>query len=221
MGMEDIMKALMQSAGQSQGQAAPQQPAGGDLLSGLLGGLMGGGQQAMPQQGGDLLSGVLGGLMGGGTQGGNSGDMMLGALEQVIGGQPGQGQQLGLSQMASGNMGMMGGMGMNDPMMGMLQPVVSQVAAKANIPPQIATVVASVALHYLLSSHPSTSPKAPMDLGSVMQELQSGGLSANTMQKSGMVNDVMQATGLNKQGAQNGLEAVFNLLAGHVQGTGR
>ncbi len=214
MGMEDLMKALMQSAGQ--GQSAPQ-PAGGDLLSGVLGGLMGGGQQAMPQQGGgaDLLSGVLGGLMGGGASGGNSGDMMLGALEHIIGGQPGQGQQLGLSQMASGNMG---GMGMNDPMTSVLQPVISQVAAKANIPPQIAMVVASVAMHYLLSSHPSTSPKAPMDLGSVMQELQSGGLSANTMHQSGMVNDVMQATGLNKQGAQSSLDAVFQMLAGHVQG---
>ncbi len=218
MGMENLMKALMQSAAQSQGQA-PQQPVGGDLLSGVLGGLMGGGQQTMPQQGGgDLLSGVLGGLMGGGQQGGNQGDQMLGALEQIIGGQPGQGQQLGLSQMASGNMGMMGGMGMNDPMMGMLQPVVSQVAAKANIPPQIAMVVASVAMHYLLSSHPSTSVKAPMDLGSVMQELQSGGLSANTMHQSGMVNDVMQATGLNKQGAQSSLDTLFKTLAGHLQG---
>ena len=221
MGMENLMKALMQSAMQSPGQNAPQQSAGGDLLSGVLGGLMGGGQQAMPQQGGgaDLLSGALGALMGGGApQGGNSGDAMLGSLEQIIGGQPGQGQQLGMSQMASGNMGMMGGTGMSDPVMGMLQPVVSQVAAKANIPPQIAMVVASVALHYLLSSHPSTSVKAPMDLGSVMQELQSGGLSANTMHQSGMVNDVMQATGLNKQGAQSSLETVFQMLAGHVQG---
>ena len=218
MSMEDVMKALMQSAAQSQGQAAPQQSAGGGMLSGLLGSLMGGGGQAMPQQGGDLLSGVLGGLMGGATQGGNSGDQMLGALEGIIGGQPGQGQQLGMSQMASGNMGMMGGTGMNDPVIGMLQPVVGQVAAKANIPPQIAMVVASVALHYLLSSHPSTSVKAPMDLGSVMQELQSnGGLSANTMHQSGMVQDVMQATGLNKQGAQNSLATVFQMLAGHVQ----
>ena len=219
MSMEDIMKALMQSAAQSQGQAAPQQSAGGGMLSGLLGSLMGGGgQQAMPQQGGaDLLSGVLSGLMGGGAQAGNSGDQMLGALEGIIGGQPGQGQQLGMSQMASSNMGMAGGMGMNDPIMSMLQPVVSQVAAKANIPPQIATVVASIALHYLLSSHSSTSVKAPMDLGSVMQELQGGGLSANTMNKSGMVQDVMQATGLNKQGAQSSLATVFQTLAGHVQ----
>ncbi len=215
MGMENIMKALMQSAAQSQGQGTPQQQ-GGDLLSGVLGGLMAGGQPSMPQQGGaDMLSGALGSLMGGGAQGGSQGDMMLGALEQIIGGRPGQGQQLGLSQAASANMG---SMGMNDPLSSMLQPVVSQVAAKANIPPQVAMVVASIAMHYLLSSHSSTCVKAPMDLGSVMQELQSGGLSANTLHQSGMVNDVMQATGLNKQGAQGSLDALFNMLAGHVQG---
>lgn len=220
MSMEDIMKALMQSSGAPQ-QGTSQQSAGSDALSQVLGGLMGGGQQAAPQ-GGGLLGGLLGGMMGGGQtqQPVNSGDQMLGALEQIIGGQPGQGQQLGLSQMATGNMGSMGGMGMNDPVSSMLQPVVSQVAAKANVPPQVAMVVASIAMHYLLSSHSSTSVKSPMDLGSVMQELQSGGLSSNTLHQSGMVNDVMQATGLNKQGAQSSLNSVFQTLAGHVQGMG-
>lgn len=252
MGMEDIMKALMQSAGQAQG--APQQSAGGDLLSGVLGSLMGGGQQATSQQSGgaDLLSGVLGGLMGGGQQqampqqqmmpqqqaggemmgmlgsllgGGqqpmqqqpmqqqqSGGDMMLGMLEQIIGGQPGQGQQLGISQM-----GAMGGM--NNPMMGLLQPIVNQVAGKLGISPQIATVVASIAMHYLLSSHPSTSPQAPMNLGSVMQQLgRSGTLSQGILRNSGMVNDVMQATGMNKQDAVRSLDATFGVLGSQVQG---
>ncbi len=247
MGMENIMKALMQSAMESQGQATPQQGGGADLLSGVLGGLMGGGQQQTPQQGGgaDLLSGVLGGLMGGGQQqampqqqaGGDmlsgmlgglmgggqqpmqqqssSGDMMLGMLEQVIGGQPGQGGQLGISQM-----GAMGGM--NNPIMGLLQPVVNQVAGKLNISPQIATVVASIAMHYLLSSHPSTSPQAPMNLGAVMQQLgRSGTLSQGMLRNSGMVNDVMQATGLNKQTALSSLETTFGVLGSQVQGMGR
>ncbi len=245
MGMEDIMKALMQSAGQSQGQAASgggaggdllsgvlgslmsggqqatsQQSGGADLLSGVLGGLMGGGQQqAMPQQqaGGDMLSGMLGGLMGGGQQPmqqqQSGGDMMLGMLEQVIGGQPGQGQQLGISQMGSMNMGT------GNPMMGLLQPIVSQVAAKLNISPQIATVVASIAMHYLLSSHPATSPQAPMNLGAVMQQLgRSGNLSQGMLRNSGMVNDVMQATGLNKQDALRSLDTTFGVLGSQVQG---
>lgn len=224
MTMENLMKALMQSAMESQQQqAAPQQPApqqqsgGGDMLSQVLGGLMGGGQQAAPQQVGDLLSGVLGGLMGGGQQGGGQGDQLLGALEGIIGGQPGTGQALNLNQGAAMNMG---SMGMNNPIMSLLQPVVSQLAAKANISPQIATVVASIAVHYLLSSHPSTSPKAPINLGSVMQELSSGGISPETLHNSGMVNDVMQATGLNQQQALKSLNATFGALGTYVQGMG-
>ena len=157
---------------------------------------------------------MLGGLLGGAWQGSqvNQGDQMLGALEGIIGGKPGQGQQLGISQAGSMNMGM------NDPIMMMLQPVVDQLAAKVNIPPQIATIRASIGIHYLLSSHPSTSPQAPMNLGSVMQELQSGGLSHDTLHNSGMVNDVSQATGLNKQQSVSTLDTLFKMLAGHVQG---
>ncbi len=221
MGMENLMKALMESAAQSQGQGAPQQ-GGGDLLSGVLGGLMGGAQQPMPQQsaGGDLLSGVLGGLMGGGqpaTPQQSGGDQMLGMLEQIIGGQPGTGQMLPTNQAAYG----MGGMGAANPLMGLLQPVINQVAAKVNISPQIATVVASIALHYLLSSHPSTSPKAPMDFGGVIQELNAGGITHTTLNKSGMVTDVMQATGLNKQTSLNSLDAIFGMLGSALQGTAR
>jgi len=125
MSMENLMKALMQSAEQTQQPQSPQQAGGGDVLSEVLGGLMGGAQQSVPQQGGgDMLSGLLGGLLGGG-QGGNSGDQMLGALEQIIGGRPGQGQTLGVSQGAV-NMG-----GMNDPIMAMVQPIVIQLATKA------------------------------------------------------------------------------------------
>ena len=220
MGMENIMKALMQSAMESQSPAGSQQSTGGDMLSQVLGGLMGGGQQApAPQQaaGGDMLSQALGGILGGGAQGGNQGDQMLGMLEQVIGGTPGSGQ-LGMNQGLAANMGGMGGMEMNNPIMMMLQPVVNQVAAKANISPQIATVVASIALHYLLSSHPSTTNQAPMNLGNVMQQLaSSGGINQATLKQSGMVNDVVQATGLNKQDAMGSLSAVFNMLGGQVR----
>jgi hypothetical protein len=235
MSMENLMKALMESAAQSQ-QQAPHPQAGGDMLSEVLGGLMGGGQQAPQQTGGDMLSGVLGGLMGGaqqaapqqsgdlvsgilgslmgGPQGGNHGDNMLGALEQIIGGQPGQGQTLGINQGAAMNMGM------NNPAMALIQPMVNQLAAKAKIPPQIATMVVSIALHYLLSSHPSTSTKAPMNLGSFMQELSSGNVSADTLHNSGMVKDVMQTTGLNQQDAVKSLNATFGALGAHVQGMG-
>ena len=209
MSMENLMKALMTSAMSSQ---QPTQPQGSrDAMSEVLGSLMGGGQQMPQQGGGDMLSGVLGGLMGG-AQGGNSGDQMLGALEQIIGGQPGQGQTLGLNQGT--------GMSTNVPVMNMLQPVVNELAAKAKISPQIATMVVSIAVHYLLSSHPSTSPKPPMDLGGFMQELSSGKVNTDTLHNSGMVKDVMQATGLNQQDAVKSLNTTFGTMGAHVQGMG-
>jgi hypothetical protein len=201
-------------------QGGAQQSGGGDMMSEVLGGLLGGAQQSGGQQGGGALSQVLGGLLGGaqqsGTpQSGGQGDLVLGALEQIIGGQPGAGQPMSMNQSGAMNMA---GMDMNNPIMSMLQPVVNQLAAKANIPPQIATVVASIAVHYLLSSHPSTSNKAPMDLGNVMQQLSTGSLSQDTLHNSGMVNDVMQATGLNKQQAVKSLDTTFGVLGAHVQG---
>ncbi len=212
-------------------QSAPQQPAGGDMLGQLVGGLLGGApqggvqQQAPAQQsgGGDMLGQLVGGLLGGGAQqaggyqqsyqptAGNSGDMLLGALESIVGGQPGTGQALSMNQ---GNFNL----GASSPVMMLLQPVVNQVAGKLNISPQIATVVASIALHYLLSSHPSTSPNAPLNLGSVMQQMAAGGVSQGTLRNSGMLQDVMSATGLNKQQALQTLETTLGAMGAGVQG---
>ena len=210
MAMEDIMKALMQSAG------GAQQTSGGDAMSQVLGGLLGGGQQGGAGAGGDMLSQAIGGLLGGGQQGAGGGaavGQLLNGLQQVIGGTPGSGQL----PMGGGNVNM----GANDPIMMLLQPVVSQLAAKANISPQIAMVVASIAVHYLLQSHPSTPGASPLNLGSAMQSLASGsGISPSTMQSSGMLQDVMQATGLTEQQATKSLNTTFNVLGSHVKGAG-
>ena len=210
--------------GQQQQGGMPQQAAGGDMFGSLLGGMLGGQQQAPMQQqsaGGGMLGQLVGGLLGGGMQTGgyqqnyqptsNSGDMLLGALESIIGGQPGSGQALPLNQ---GNFNL----GATSPVMGLLQPVVNQVAGKLNISPQIATVVASIALHYLLSSHSSTSPNAPLKLDSVMQQMSRGSISQGTLRNSGMVNDVMSATGLNKQQAIQSLETTLGAMGAGVQG---
>ena len=94
-----------------------------------------------------MLSQAIGGLLGGGQQAGGAAGIgqLLGGLQQIIGGTPGTGQQLPLG---GGNTSM----GSSDPIMGLLQPVVNQLAAKAGISPQIATVIASIAVHYLLQS---------------------------------------------------------------------
>ncbi len=188
MTLDNVMKGLMQSASGSQ--------QGSDPLSQALGGMT-------------LAPGASAGV--GGSQGGNSTDAMLGALERIIGGKPGSGQPLPNNQGMVPNTG-----GANNPAMSMVQPVANQVAEKAHISPAMATIVAAIAMHYLLASHPSSSQESPLSLGSVMQELQGGGLSPSTMQNSGMVNDVKQATGLNDQQAQSGLGAAFKALASHL-----
>ncbi len=193
MAMEDLMKALMQST-----SGAQQQSGGGDAMAQMLGGLLGGAQQADGQQSGGAPVG-----------------QMLGALEQIIGGQPGTGQPMNLNQGSGMNMGAMGA---NDPIMMLLQPVVGQLAAKANIQPQIAMVVVSIAVHYLLSAHPASGRAGALNLKSVLGQLASGGISADTLHNSGMVNDVMQATGLNQQQAVQSLDATFGALGAHVQG---
>ncbi len=212
MSMDDLMKALLQSAP----SGAQKQAAGSDALSQMLGGLLSGGQSGTQQAGGsgDMMSQVLGGLMGGGQQTSNSpAGSLLGGLEQIIGGQPGSGQAL------SPNQGMGMNMGMNDPLMLLLQPVVNQLAAKVNIPPQIAMVVVSIAIHYLISSHSSTGGNGPLNLDRVVRELGSGGISQSTLRNSGMVNDVMQATGMNKQDSINSLNATFGVLGASVKGS--
>jgi hypothetical protein len=164
-----------------------------------------------------MLSQAVGGLLGGGQQGGMSQGgavgvgQLLGSLQQIIGGTPGTGQQL---PMGGGNMSM----GSNDPIMMLLQPVVNKVAAKAGISPQIATILASIAVHYLLQSHPKTPGASPLNLGSVMQALSSGRqIDPETLQKSGIVTDVMQATGMNQPQAVRSLNATFDVLGAPVQ----
>ena len=112
---------------------------------------------------------------------------------------------------------MMGGggtsFGASSPIMALLQPVVNNVAAKLGISPQVATIVASIALHYLLQSSPRTPGASPLNLGTVMQTLASGrSISPTALQRSGMVNDVMQATGMNQQDAVRSLNTTFGVL---------
>jgi hypothetical protein len=157
-----------------------------------------------------MLSQVLGGMLGGGSQGGSTTDHLLGALEGIIGGKPGSGQPLPQNQ------GMIPNTGGNNPAMSVVQPVAHQVAERAHISPAVATVVAAIAMHYLLASHPSSSRQSPLDFGSLMNQLQSGGVQPSTVQNSGMIQDVKQATGLDQQQAQSGLEAAFKALASHL-----
>jgi hypothetical protein len=213
MSMEDIMKALMQSAG---GAAQQQQPAGGgDAMSQVLGGLMQAATQGSGGQAGagsEMLTQAIGGLLGGGQQGGAGVGQLLGGLQQIIGGTPGTGQQLPMG-------GNVANIAASDPIMMLLQPIVGQVAAKMKISPQLAMVIASIAVHYLIQSHPNTPGASPMNLGNVMQSLSTGRkVDHSMMQNSGIVNDVMQATGMDQEKAVKSLDTTFGVLGGQVKG---
>ncbi len=200
MSMEDIMKALMQT---STGTA--QSGGGADMLSQAIGGALG-----TPQGGGGGLGALLSGLLGGGQQN-QPATQMLNGLQQIIGGTPGSGQ-LPMNQGSFGSAA-------NSPVMALIQPVVNQLAAKAGISPEIATVVTSIALHYLLQSHPTTPGASPLNLSSVMQTLSSGGqIPTSTLQQSGIINDVMSATGLNQQQAVKSVNQTFSVLGKQVAG---
>lgn len=203
MAMEDILKALMQSTA-----GAQPQPSGGsgNAMEQMLGSMLGGGQPA-GGSGSDLASQVIGGLLGSQQNTGSSGvGSLLGGLQQILGGTPGVGAQLPLG-------GNTAGVGSEGPIMVLLQPLVNNLAAKLNVSPQIATVVASIALHYLLQSSPKTPGASPLNLGSVLQDLSSGrSLSPETLHQSGMVKDVMQATGMDEQQALRSINTTLGVM---------
>ncbi len=158
----------------------------GNLMNALMQPTSGGGTA-----GGDMLSSVVGGLMGGSQGGGAPVNQLLSGLSQVMNAKPGASAPAASS-----------------PLGGLLGPIANAVAGQVGIPPAVATSVAATAMHYLVSSHPSAGGN-----GSLTQQLVSGGISPSTMQSSGMVNAVSQATGLSTQQSQQALSAAFN----HIQ----
>jgi hypothetical protein len=175
-----------------------------DILKALMQSASG---QQQPQQqsggGADAMSQVLGGLLGGSQQGGGApASQVLGGLEQIIGRPTGAAAEPQSS---------------NDPLMVLIQPLVNKVAAKVGISPAIATIIVSIVFKYLLKSHPSTPDESPLNLGSVMQTLASGGrLSESTLQTSGMVNEVVRSTGLDERQAVETLNTTFGVIGSQL-----
>jgi hypothetical protein len=101
--------------------------------------------------------------------------------------------------------------------MGLLGPIANAVAGQVGISPAIATTVAATAMHYLVSSHPAAGGSAPLNLNNVAQQMASGGVSPDTLHSSGMVNAVVQATGLSQADAAKSLDATFNHFQQHAQ----
>lgn len=190
MSMEDILKVLVNSRQQgSQSQQAA------DPMADLIGSLLGGGQPNMMQQQRQMPQQQSGGL----------GDMM-GLLEMFMGG----------NQQQQANP--MNQMGMNNPIMLLLQPFVEKLAKKMNIPPQIAMMVVSFVAYKLLAHHPTSGRDSnSFDLDDMLKQMSSGKIDPNILQNSGMINELSRTTGLDQATAAKSLETAFSMFGKPVK----
>ncbi|HRJ75393.1 MAG TPA: hypothetical protein PLX90_05305, partial [Anaerolineales bacterium] len=187
----DIFKVLVNSRQpnyQSQQQNA-------DPMAELIGSLLGGGQPSTPQRySQQQQQGQSGGL----------GDMM-GLLEMFMGG----------NQQQSNSMNQMG---MNNPIMMLLQPFVDKLAKKMNIPPQIAMMVVSFVVYKLLAHHPTSGRDSnSFDLDDMFKQMSKGKIDPNILQNSGMINELSRQTGLDQATAAKSLETAFGMFGKPVK----
>ena len=191
MSMEDILKVLVNS--RQQGNQSQQQNA--DPMTELIGSLLGGGQPSTPQRYSQQQQQQSGGL----------GDMM-GLLEMFMGGNQQQ-QANPMSQM-----------GMNNPIMLLLQPFVDKLAKKMNIPPQIAMMVVSFVVYKLLAHHPTSGRDSnSFDLDDMFKQMSKGKIDPNILQNSGMINELSRQTGLDQATAAKSLETAFGMFGKPVK----
>ena len=166
----------------------------GDLMGALMGGAAGGSQGA-----GDM-SGLLGALMGGADSGQGSGGMgsLLGAL--------------------------MGGGGASTGAGSFLTPLVSSLAEKLGLPPEVAQMVVSFAVDKLFSGARGGAMSASRsggdaldsgDLNELLVQMNSGqGVETDLLESTGMVAELSEQTGLDADTAAASLQEVFGMLGG-------
>ena len=202
MAMEDILKTLVDS--RQQGGSSTQS---GDAMTSLIGGLLGGEQSQSSggqQSGADLIGGIaslLGSAMGGAQQ------------TQSAGGQQSSGGLSDMMGLLEGVMGRQSGSTTNDPIMALLSPYIAPLAKKANISPQIATIVTSFVVHHLLAHHPTSGrDSTSFNLDDMLQQMGSGKIDPGLLQNSGMVKEIAAKTGLDEATAQKSLEVAFSLV---------
>jgi hypothetical protein len=109
----------------------------------------------------------------------------------------------------------------NDPMLNLIQPVADQLSRRTGLQSETARAVVSLILHRMLTSHPSMgSNNARLNLAEVFQQMaSSGGVSPDILHNSGMMNDLINASGMDKQAALNSLSEAFAILNGHASST--
>jgi hypothetical protein len=203
MSMEDILKVLVDS--RQQGNSTQ----GTDPMASLIGGLLGGGQPqsgSSQQSGGDLagnLANLVGAALESGQQPTHSGGQQSGGLGNLMGLlETAMGSSQGGSQFAA-----------NDSIMILLQPFVTPLAKKANIPPEIALIVVSFVAHKLLAHHPTSGRDSnSFDLDDMLQQIGSGKIDSNMLHSSGMIGELSRKTGLDEATAEKSLQIGFSMV---------
>lgn len=167
-------------------------------------------QGSSPSQGSDPMTDLIGGLLGGpqqtqgSSQQGGLGDVM-GMLEKLMGG----------NRNGSTNQAPAG----NDPLMMMLQPFVSSLAKKMNIPSEIAMIVVSFVAHKLLAHHPTSGRDSnSFNLDDMLTQMSSGNVNAGVLHQSGMVREVSQRTGLSETDSEKALNTALTMFGSKLGG---
>lgn len=184
-----------------------------DPMSGMLESILGGGgsvpQSQAPASGGDLISGLLEAIMGGGAASQQSmpqaqaSDPISAILEAIMGGaMQGSAQQ-------QDSLGALGGAGSGS----FLGTIISALAQKIGLPPQLAQIVVSFVLKKLLSGAAGASqsggysgggllPSAPsadegLNLDGLLDQMGRGQtVDIGAVRSSGMVEELSRETGL-------------------------
>jgi hypothetical protein len=217
-GAGDVLGSLLGGGAPSGG--VPSQGAGADVLGSLLGGLLGGGGApagGMPSQGagGDVLGSLLGGLLGGGGMPAQGGMSMPSQQMPAAGGDP-------ISSILGGLLGVNVGSGAgaiaNNPIANaFVAPIAEALARKTGMAPGIAQVVVLFALTTLMSAATQKSTQKGFNPSDLVNKLATDGtVSQKYLKDSGLVAQLAQQSGLDRQTASKSLQQAFTALGTHV-----
>jgi hypothetical protein len=194
--VSDILGSIL-GGGQQQPQSRQAPPQADNPIGDILGGILGGGQQQAPQPpASDPTGGILGGILGGG----GSGNILLDALGAAIGSGVAGGGVLGAGASAAGNK--------------VLSPIADMISQKLGIPKTIAMMIVSFAATKLLKGALGGNAQGKRFADVVDPELFSaitgGQANQRYIRNSGMVDEAMRQTGLDRATATKSLQMVFD-----------
>ena len=171
---------------------------------------------------GDLMGALMGGAGGSQGAGGTESAGGMGDLLGALMGGAGGGQAAG--GMGSLLGGLLGGSGASTGAGALLTPLVSSLAEKLGLPPEVAQMVVSFAVDKLFSGARGGAMSASRsggdaldsgDLNELLVQMNSGqGVETDLLESTGMVAELSEQTGLDADTAAASLQEVFGMLGG-------